>query len=313
MTVGEIRAIIIYASFALVFAGGCSSIEGLDTDTETPGQTPTTPPFQPTELLAIDAQGARIAVSRTQPPEVGSTGTVAPEVAYTIPPGVPSHVAVPTAPGAICVVRREDGSAIEGDLRLMADEEGLLNLYPQPTSPGSQKIRFECRSDDNRVSIFPVALNVASGATAPAAREHARATPTTGFLRPALSGDPLQYTQQELHSLGYPRRPDADSSAYAAWLSVVSQPTTVITPRLVEIPRQKNDFTSLNWSGSVSQFPNTFPPTSAFDAVAGTATVPTVRGGDFTGEFGNYSSLWVGLGGTRSQALMQCGTEQDVI
>jgi hypothetical protein len=54
-----------------------------------------------------------------------------------------------------------------------------------------------------------------------------------GYIRPALTGDPLSYSQQELIQAGYPRRPNPSSDMYHRWQRAVSIDVTVVPEQLI--------------------------------------------------------------------------------
>src|SRR5580658_1324524 len=85
-----------------------------------------------------------------------------------------------------------------------------------------------------------------------------------GRARPALTGDPMLPSQEELLSRGYPMRPDPEKmpEAFATWQRIVTSEATEIEPRVVTRPhfragppspigpfRLPSTTTSGNWSG----------------------------------------------------------------
>jgi len=160
----------------------------------------------------------------------------------------------------------------------------------------------------------------------PAATSVANGTQQGQKIRPALTGDPLFYSAEELLARGYPPRPDPTQApdAYAAWLKAVSKPSTLITPRIVTTDRAHGPVTyfsggpttvsqtSNNWSGFVLQ-----PGPTPYNMVFGDWIVPAVAGEQNTA---TYSSLWIGLDGWGSNGcnsncnvdVVQAGTEQDI-
>jgi hypothetical protein len=125
-----------------------------------------------------------------------------------------------------------------------------------------------------------------------------------GVDRPALSGDPLSYTQSQLIQAGYGLRPDPqkDAAAYARWLGAASAPG-----RLLEAKRRSSHShtvstgTGAPWTGSVlTGAPN-------YIATEATFNVPTaVPGGDAT--TGTEIAIWNGLGGNGTgSGLIQGG------
>ena len=126
-----------------------------------------------------------------------------------------------------------------------------------------------------------------------------------GADRPALTGDPLSYTQTELIQAGYGLRPDVekDAAAYSRWLAAALTPGRMLEakrPSLRSHTVQKLTGKCC-WVGSVlAGAPN-------YISVEGNFNVPTgVPGGDET--TGTEIAIWNGLGGFNTgSGLIQAG------
>jgi len=141
-----------------------------------------------------------------------------------------------------------------------------------------------------------------------------------GVARPPLSGDPMSYTQEQLISAGFPRRPDPNKSAtsYANWLRIVSQTATRITdvtPHLHGIPSSaciiggsyQASCTNTVWSGGVA----TIQSFGGWELVEGLWDVPSISGqagSACPSTQSNIDSMWTGLGGWGNNGLIQAVT-----
>lgn len=134
--------------------------------------------------------------------------------------------------------------------------------------------------------------------------------------------DPVNASDEELQTYGFPRRPDInDTRIYQDWKRAVSAER--IEPELVAVPgryhrpnhvtetgetvRNTSALTSGNWSGFA------LVGGTEFDQVQGVWIVPNVGGAEKAGIKG-YSSMWVGLDGDcKCNDLVQDGTESDYV
>jgi hypothetical protein len=246
-----------------------------------------------------------LTVSDTQPPAPGTAGTIEQPVSYTIPLGL-THFSVQAAVDGSCALRAADGSALPTELPLFADDEGFIIFDYTATSEGSKNFRFDCETDSHNVSSYPVSVSVVAGAASPVFPTHSAAAPKGSVVRPALSGDPLQYTDQEVISQGYPARPNPNNSTgYSHWLQMVSKPVTVISPRLVKMPGVRATVNNDHWSGVITSSSSLEPFNAAFSTIAAVPTVTLPSGLTFAD-----SVLWVGLDGYGTTDLIQDGTRQ---
>jgi hypothetical protein len=251
-------------------------------------------------------------------------------VAHTIAPARTSAVTVDSLPNAVCTLSVQDDSGATRTMRLYADDQGQVKFHArtEAETDNPARLNLQCETADQVMehSIELRANAAIAEANAAAARATARAR-KPGRVRPALVGDPLAPSDEELLSRGYPPRPDPEQSpeAYATWLRVVTteftsvDAKTVLTDRAHGIPSPVRLGTlpstgnSSNWSGFVAyQDPRLYDlnPPKPYDFASAEWHVPSV-----TGEFfiQDDSSLWVGLDGWGSKDVLQDGTEQQAI
>jgi hypothetical protein len=248
-------------------------------------------------------------------------------VRQTVAPAKMEAVSVDTLPNAVCTLQGRDDSGATRILRLYADDQGRVRLHARAESETDNPARLDLQCEANdQVMQHSIELRAAAAAANAGARAAAHVRP--GRVRPALSGDPLLPSRDELVSRGYPVRPDPVQSpeAYATWLRVVSSEANVIEAKTVLQPdRSHGPFpigqstswpsvsTSNNWSGfGLYQDPKVFDPLppAPYDWVSGEWYVPSVTGELFIQD---ASSLWVGLDGLTSNDVLQDGTEQQAI
>ena len=123
-----------------------------------------------------------------------------------------------------------------------------------------------------------------------------------GTDRPALTGDPLSYSQLELIQKGYGLRPDAkDTAAYARWLGAAK-----VSGRILAIKRPSAHSHTIStgsanpWTGSVMTGASSYISTEAVWNVPG-----AIPGGDGTTK--TEVAIWNGLGGVSAWGLIQGG------
>jgi hypothetical protein len=113
-----------------------------------------------------------------------------------------------------------------------------------------------------------------------------------GTIRPALCGDQLNLSNQDLIRAGYPIRPDPKEApgAYRAWLEVVSRPTTVVVPQTVARPDVNFGAVTHtnNWSGIQLR--------EAFQASPSGSTAPSFTSDPYDLVMGEWRVPYVDLG-----------------
>src|SRR5215469_3424372 len=116
--------------------------------------------------------------------------------------------------------------------------------------------------------------------------------PAVGGTLPALPGDPMRYSQQELVKAGYMLRPDNPSKE---WLDMVSKPKKIFKPELKDTGVKMNTQFINQCGGIMSQNATN----GNFVAGEGLWTVDVI---DYDPT--SYMGQWVGIGGPSPQ----CGT-----
>jgi len=235
---------------------------------------------------------------------------------FKVPPGASSVVSFTTAPDAQCLIREGNAKASGEALPVFADDGGTVVFYVETENRagGRAKLTASCSSQPEQT----IEIEAVPG-TKPAS--YSQIAPglhgTRGkHIRPALAGDPMSLSRQELVRRGYPMRPDPDESpdAYAAWLRAVSKPATEIEPKLIRMPNrfhgalkvENGPAGSSNWSGYAL-----VGTSSPFDFISGNWNVPATFGSQLGKTI--YSALWIGLDGAGSANVVQDGTGQDVL
>ncbi|MBV9265688.1 MAG: hypothetical protein JO061_05920 [Acidobacteriaceae bacterium] len=246
-------------------------------------------------------------------------------LSFKVPPHALSAISFSTEPNAQCTVAAPGSSDSGKHLRVFANDEGTVRFYASPSHESSSAAQLvaTCSSGkQQRIEIQSVA-----GAKPLVAR--ATSNPETELrlghtVRPALAGDPMALSNQELVKRGYPMRPDQQQSpgAYASWLKAVSKPATFIPPKTVNVEghyhgpvktaadiRIPDPIGSDTFTSDMSSGYALYAPSSPFDWIEGDWNVPVIVGG----EEGTWTSstLWIGLSGVVPD-IAQDGTEQDV-
>jgi hypothetical protein len=132
----------------------------------------------------------------------------------------PASVAV--AAGSNCILHPPGNQDPKESIHVNADEDGVARfLAVRPGLPNSvERLALDCTGANRRTRTYSVDLR--SDATfTPRPFDPSR---TTLAVRPALTGDPRRFSQEELVKAGYGLRPDpADSpDAYQRWLAAAS-------------------------------------------------------------------------------------------
>ena len=252
--------------------------------------------------------------------------TAGPAVRQTVAPGTMSAISVNSLPNAVCTLRAQDDSGVVRTLKLYADDQGEVRFHVRPSAETDSppNLQLSCEAND-QVMDHGIELRASTAAAASAGRIR-----QSGRARPALTGDPMLPSQEELLSRGYPMRPDPEKmpEAYATWQRIVTSEATEIEPRVVTRPgfragppspvgpfRLPSTTTSGNWSGFVLRYPyirsvlNPYSP-PPFVFASGEWFVPSVAGEQGVQD---NSSLWVGMDGSGNSDVLQDGTGQDAI
>ncbi len=181
--------------------------------------------------------------------------------ASTIAAAAYSPVQVLTWPGAKCDLQPV-GSG-DQSVPVIADDLGVAQFGAVPAGPNSTvtALSLACHDDTGRTQSY--AIDLTSSATFQALRASAT-TPDPKSVRPALTGDPASYSQQELVSGGYGVRPDpvAAPESYNRWLEVATKPIRLANQ--ASVPMRGHGAGTIidgpppGWSGAMlSNYPTT--------------------------------------------------------
>jgi len=188
-------------------------------------------------------------------------------------------------------------------LNVFTDDDGYARFYAvQATSIDAvHNYTLDCEDSAGKPHYYSVDL-LSEETFAPHPLD---LTTERGTDRPALTGDPLAYSQEELLQRGYGLRPDPtkDPEVYAEWLAGAS-----MKGRMLEVKRPSSTShgvtttTANPWTGSVLTGAPNYISTQA------TFNVPeVVPDGDETAS-GTEIAIWNGLGGFRTgSGLIQGG------
>lgn len=227
-------------------------------------------------------------------PSQASAPTPASAPAVEVTARAPVAFVQTTMPDASCRIRPAGQTAATGFA--LADGRGIARFSGAPASWGTQ-LTLDCTSPhDGRTASYAADL------TDPAIFTPQAPLPST--IRPALAGDPLSYTHDQLVAAGYPPRPAREDSSYDSWLKAVSSETTIVDPAPVaRLDRFAGGTftTSSNWDGIVLQQPGV-----RYELATATMITPGFCENSPLC-FGNAVE-WTGLGGFNGdRALIQDG------
>ena len=221
--------------------------------------------------------------------------------------GADNAVVAQVLPNAACTLCPADVTAGGDCLNVPSNDSGGVTFYYNTSSSTSvHTLLLNCRDLRGNVGTYSLQLQASANAralTAPAPK---------GTIRPALTGDPLSYTDAQLVGMGFPPRPDPTQAPdrYQQWLDLVSRASTKVSGRPIPMPGLRGGTYFWAWAG----YRATSHP--AYTQVQAVWQVPYPYGE--TNNFGyvDTSSLWVGLGDgsvTYSNGDMwQGASEQDV-
>lgn len=203
-------------------------------------------------------------------------------------------VEVLTWPGAQCSLYASGDR--DKATPIAADDQGIVLFSAIPATAGDPivELNLDCTDDADRQETYPLDLTSSSTFEAIPSEQLVGGGP----VRPALTGDPMQYSQQYLLQTGYGLRPDpsATRSGYARWLQAMSVPARRVDTRDGKSTQRFDTEVSHSWGGG--EFRN-----DTYVVIDYTLTVPTVQPHE-DGGFG----LWGGLGGADGDTgLIQSG------
>ena len=211
----------------------------------------------------------------------------------------PASVVV--APGASCAIHPEGSKDAALTIPVPVGYDGVARFHAvRPTSAEAvTRLSLDCTLPSGAAKTYPVDLQ--SGETfAPRPTDLGHAP---GMDRPALTGDPRSYSQEELLREGYGLRPDPErgAAAYADWLAAATRPGRLLQVARPEVEAPASEGAGLHpmttsegwaspWTGAVLTGAPTYIEAEA------TFVVPAlVPGGD--GTTNTQAAIWTGLGG----------------
>jgi hypothetical protein len=210
-------------------------------------------------------------------------------------PAAPKKKYVPASvyagPGLTCKLYAPE-SGVSVGLDVDTDDDGYARFYAVPASPNAKvkELKLNCTDSAGKPSAYIVDLTSAD----PFTSRPLNLANERGIDRPALSGDPLAYTQAELLKHGYGLRPDPQKSpaAYERWLKAASISGRMLAGKRATSPQSHTVYTTQAppWTGSILVGAPKYVYTEA------QFNVPeAIPGGDET----TYTeiAIWNGLGG----------------
>jgi hypothetical protein len=226
----------------------------------------------------------------------------------TANPATPfAPASVHAAPGLQCKLHPVADASSDG-VPVYPDSDGYARFYAVKAKAGDAAGQFVLDCVDAAGKSSSYAVDLASDDTfAPRALDLSK---EPGTDRPALQGNPLGYTQEQLIQSGYGLQPDhkKDPAAYARWLASASRPGRILDEKHPS-SHTHNVTTVLGeagggafWVGSVlTGAPN-------YVSIEAEFNVPTaIAGGDQTTN--THVSIWDGVGGYGPNGLIQTGVE----
>jgi hypothetical protein len=224
---------------------------------------------------------------------------------------------VPVPPQSLCKVRTP---GVSEDLILAADDRGTILLHHWfPDTGMAINMSVDCTSEDGTGPVVSRKVEVRSVPDfepAVSDTDYLALVPPVGKLIPALSGDPMSYSDKDLNALGYPSRPDPVQSPgeYSNWLDLVTHPRIIVSSRTVPMPGHKVSCTTA-FSGYVLKNASCNGITDPiWRYVTGRWYIPPVVPGPNVGTIYQLDQ-WIGLGGTGAvgNPMPQIGTDTRTI
>jgi Peptidase A4 family len=208
------------------------------------------------------------------------------------------------APGLQCNLYPFGGDPSKG-INVFTDDDGYARFHAVKATAADtvRLLTLACGDPAGKLSTYSVDLT--SDETF-AARPIDLAK-QRGIDRPALTGNPLEYSQAELIRLGFGLRPDpTDTAAYARWHAAASLPGRILQGhRPIKFSNTVFTMENVTWVGSVlnglswhslSSSSTSETGTAAYVSSEATFIVPqAIPGGD--GTTTTHVSIWNGLGG----------------
>jgi hypothetical protein len=231
-----------------------------------------------------------------------SGGIWAAEPPHIVPSRLPTDArhfepaSVLVKPGLRCELQSERNVDPAQTISLLTDADGYARFHALRATAAdrTQRLSLTCADSTGKASTYSVDLTSAE-TFVPRPLDLA-AEP--GIDRPALSGDPMSYSQGQLIAAGYGLRPDPtqNPAAYARWLASAAKPGRLLQTKRPAphapsaISNSVTSITAPYWVGSaLTGSPNYESTEMIFNVPA------AIAGGDQT--TATAISIWNGLGG----------------
>ena len=226
-------------------------------------------------------------------------------LSFKVPPHAMSAISFSAAPNVQCSVAPANGSGSGQAFTVYTNDEGTATFYVTPSEESSAaQLVATCSSGNQQtIEIQPVAGAKPLVAPAPS---NAATNARLGYtVRPALTGDPMALSNQELVKRKYPVRPDPQKApgAYASWLKAVSKPATFIPPKTVNVEGPSQHPAKISADASTGPYPYDSPYWSGYLLYTGVNQKPFVW---IEGDW-NVPALVAGEDGTTTASILGIG------
>ena len=196
------------------------------------------------------------------------------------------------------------GTAPSKGITVFTDDDGYARFHAvrATTRNSVTQLTLDCKDAAEKPQAYAVSLT----ADSTFARHPLNLANERGTDRPALTGNPLNYTQAQLISAGYGFKPDPvrDRAGYSRWLAAASRPGRLLSAKRPDMhPHTVTSFADPWWVGSVlTGAPNYVATEAVFNVPTG------IPGGD--GTTTTAIAIWNGLGGFGTgSGLIQGGVD----
>lgn len=203
---------------------------------------------------------------------------------------------IKAAPDLKCQLHARKSAPASG-LTVYTDGDGYARFHAVRAKAGGQSQMLTCMDEAGRTSSY--AVDLTSDATF--VNRPLDIAKERGIDRPALTGDPLSYTQAELSRRGYGLRPKPFDRMYRIWLEAAIKPARMLHARKPDkFSHQPHTVTRIlggPWVGSVMT--GSAPYISAVAMFQVPALIPGASA---------KATIWPGVGGFNTlSGLIQAG------
>jgi hypothetical protein len=193
-------------------------------------------------------------------------------------------------PGLQCMLYAPGAEPAKG-IPVFTDDDGYARFHAVRAAAGNaiKSLKLDCKNAAGQTSTYTVDLTSAE-TFAPHPVDLAS---ERGTDRPALKGDPLSYTQEQLIQSGYGLRPDPrrDPAAYALWLQAASKNGRMLEAKRPDMHQHTVTSSAAPWwvGSALTGAPSYISTVAVFNVPKG------IPGGDGTST--TEIAIWNGLGG----------------